>query len=372
MTQVIFLKNIEFSNDSKLLLELANNPLDRLLGTASDFQMPPLLGFFLMPYRVFLFLGLNDYDSLKALLVIYASVAAILFKQTLSAFQIKNQVKIEVIFSIWLISISFFLVQEDVLGTIFIILLVYFLKKDRNVKAGLIIGLGASIGKVFFILLAIPIAFYLINKSGLRNSINYISSFVLSSSSWLIASYKTLKEQKNTIINFELPMYFSSNGWSTLSDLSQYSDSFLRYLSYTCLTLSVIFIVFLSLRERANNIALIGLMGLFILTFSYMVQPEYFYLVLPLFFFLEKTNDFFLLSSLIISVLAQNLMFGLSSITSTTGNTQKIDFLEKLSSKIQFLNLDHLTLITSLLVSIIQIALIVRILSKISNEMHGI
>lgn len=358
----IFLNFADVSNDTSLLSNIGSHPLNSVTGQASDPQMPPFLGFALFPAHFLGNFGFSSVFSLRVLFFVYSLLAVHQLKQIMNlcpTFKGRKLLEFSVYFN--LIIVVLILTQEDILGYFFVLAVIHNLLKRKFIYSLILLVLASLIAKILFILFIFPLALQILKTEKYSKLKVYLLS-VVSPAIWALETILQMHNGKETILDFKLPLFYSSNAWSFISEVSFFTESFLRNLSGIFLIFG--FCLTLYLVGQAVSFRLwFPFLSLWIMFAAYQFQPEYSFFALPFTLLHQKSSRNIIGIAIFPIALLQNFVFSFSNRNSQVLNSaQKQNLIDKVVNFAPFLGSDNPSYIIASIFSMLIFSLSIYLL----------
>ena len=334
----LLLNFADVSNDTNLLAGIAAHPFAALQGVSPDPQMPPLLGFALFPAHIISSFGITFLFSLRLTLFAYSLVAVYLLDQILILnTNLKMSALVKYPIYLNLIVVVLILTQEDVLGYVFMLSIVLNLIRGKLREALLLLVVASLVAKILFLFLVFPLAFHILRSERYRHAAVYFLS-IISPVIWLFGIVQFSRHGNPSVLGFKLPMFYSSNAWSVISDLHFLSESFLRFLSAVFLIFGFM-LTFYAVRKSVPVEIWISISCIWLLIAVYQVQPEYMFFCLPFMLFQQRGIRGYIVVILFPLAIMENLVFSFSNRNSSVhASSEKRELIIKVVDSFPFLN----------------------------------
>ena len=334
----LLLNFADVSNDTNLLAGIAAHPFAALRGVSPDPQMPPLLGFALFPAHIISSFGLTFLFSLRLILFTYSLVAVYFLNQILILnTNLKMSALLKYSIYINLIVVVLILTQEDVLGYVFMLSVVLNLIRGKLRQALLLLVVASLVAKILFLFLVFPLAFHILRSERHRHVVVYCLSFA-SPVVWLFGIIQFSIQGNPSVLEFKLPMFYSSNAWSVISDLPFLGESFLRFLSGALLILGFMLTLY-AVKKSVLVEIWISISCIWILVAVYQVQPEYMFFCIPFMLFQQSSNLGYIAAILFPLAMMENLVFSFSNRNSNVhASSEKRALITKVVDSVPLMN----------------------------------
>jgi hypothetical protein len=334
----LLLNFADVSNDTNLLAGIAAHPFAALQGVSPDPQMPPLLGFALFPAHIISSFGITFLFSLRLTLFAYSLVAVYLLDQILILnTNLKMSVLIKYSIYLNLIVVVLILTQEDVLGYVFMLSIVLNLIRGKLREALCLLVVASLVAKILFLFLVFPLAFHILRSERHRHIPVYFLS-IASPVIWLFGIVQFSSHGNSSVLGFKLPMFYSSNAWSVISNVPFLSESFLRFLSVSFLIFGFM-LTFYAVRKSVPVEIWISISCIWLLIAVYQVQPEYMFFCIPFMLFQQSGIRGYIVVVLFPLAMMENLVFSFSNRNSSVhASSEKRELITKVLDSLPFLN----------------------------------
>lgn len=319
----------ELSNDSDIMLTLANHPLAVLLGmedAASDVsnQHPPLLGFLLAFAYKPASLLFQDFYALRLALIFYELVGGWFFYRILRL-SIAGEGLQRLLLGAFILfpagwMTTVVMAQDEVVAMAFITLVLWLALTGRHMAAITACSIGVVAGKIF---LLVPLAAMVLIMP--YRSIFYRAALAATPALaiYLLNTVASgMNQAQDSLLSFSPTFPFGVNAWVLVADHFQLNGTqSLRISAPMALVGGISPVLLLKLKQKqfeqpaegfSEMLApLFAAMLLWVFTLFYHVNPEYFIMVLPLLLLtFTKAAQLFAIAVLFSALWAVNFIDG--------------------------------------------------------------
>jgi hypothetical protein len=363
--------NLNMSNDLYIYSSLLEYPFAIINGVSEYPQYPVLQGLLFIPVALLRLLGISDSTGFQIYFSLLGLVATHAIDRIITKYSPIMKVLTAVIVATWIFLLCSILVQEDVIGLIFMILALRALRRNRPYRMLFILSSAIVFAKLFFIFLVPPLLL-LIFLHQRRLLLPLVATFpgvvVLFLS---ISNY--LNQNQEGLWNFSTPLSLSINAWSLSPEEGQIFGLSWKVISYICLILALLFyyLLFSFVKYGMVEIVLIySIIGCVLLAFLYQIQPEYLFLLIPV-IYLPHIPKYLLASMLALFPLAlvQNIFYSFGNSDQIYNSKAKINTLNAILEVLPFLSSDYYGEIAACLFSIFSLIGLIQLTKQIKEPM---
>jgi len=363
--------NLNMSNDIYIYSSLLEDPFAILNGFSEYPQYPVLQGLLFIPVALLRLLDISDSLGFQIYFSLLGLVATYAIDRIIIKYSPIKKVLTAVIVTTWLFLLCSILVQEDVIGLIFMILALSALRQNRPYRMLFIVSSAIVFAKLFFILLIPPLLLLIFLKER-RLLLPLVATFpgvaVL-----LLSISNYLSQNQEGLWNFSTPLSLSINAWSLSPEEGQMFGLSWKVISYVCLILALSFYYFLFSFVKydvGEAILIYSIVGCVLLAFLYQIQPEYLFLLIPV-IYLPHISKYLLASILALFPLAlmQNIFYSFGNSDQIYNSQAKNDVLNAILNVFPFLSSDYFGDIAACLFSIFSLISLIQLTKQTKEPM---
>ena len=342
------------------------------MGQSNLTQYPVLLGIALLPATYIGKFGFSTATAFQIYFSLLGIVATIAIDKLTGGLPIRKRSLIVITVIPWIFLICTILVQEDIIGVLFILTALIALQRNSQLLSVTILSLGIIFAKLFFFAF---LAFSLLILC--QRTKRYGMAFLAASPGVMIfiaGIVQSIIHNRPGFWTFDTPTTLSINAWSLFSE----NFNLLPLIKVTTLSYILLIGSFLYCTRYLRDPSLVStqiaigwlIIGVCITFFLYQIQPEYLFIIIPALVIpsLSLPNLLAIMVLFPISVI-QNILFAISNSNQIYNSQGKRELLNQIIRHFPFLQSKVPSQLTAIIFTIVAFNALYGLLnySKISN-----